>query len=110
MHHFLDPAGTAIDSPTVSPEAAAILTAITDDDSAIAQARTILAVAHGRDRRPATDGQGATPTPGTDGATTGTATTASDTTAARPRPTATDDAASTTLDRQRPPAARSPWS
>ena len=43
VRRFLEPSGSAVESPTVSPEATAILAAITDDDSAIAQARSILA-------------------------------------------------------------------
>ena len=43
VRRFLDPAGTAIEPPAISPEATTILAAITDDDTAIAQARTILA-------------------------------------------------------------------
>ena len=57
VRRFLDPAGTAIEPPAVSPEATAILAAITDEDSAIAQARTILASLEG--------GAGATPVPTT---------------------------------------------
>ena len=47
VRRFLDPAGTAIEPPAVSPEATAILDAISDDDTAIAQARTILASLEG---------------------------------------------------------------
>ena len=43
VRRFLDPAGTAIESPAVSPEATTVLAAITDDDTAISQARAILA-------------------------------------------------------------------